>query len=250
MHNIIVILGPTAVGKSNLGIEVAKIIDGEIISADSMQVYKNLDIGTAKASKEEMQNIPHHLIDIKNFDEQYNAFEFVNDCTKKIDEIIARDKTPIIVGGTNLYITALIKDYDFSKSKINEKKYKSKYDLNYLIFALNIEPRSELYNRINKRVDVMLNAGLLNEVKMLKERGLDKNSQAGKSIGYRELLSFLENEMTYDEAVEKIKQHSRNFAKRQLTWLRSMDKLIWLDGKDPKNNLEHILYTINKDKSL
>lgn len=241
MQNVIVILGPTAVGKSNLAIEVAKKIDGEIISADSMQIYRGLDVGTAKATKDEMQGITHHLIDIKDFNQSYNAFEFVNDCTKKIDEILNRKHTPIIVGGTNLYITALTKNYNFEKSNLGEEKYQSKYKLNFLLFALNIEPRSELYERINSRVDLMLKNNFLSEVKTLQQKGFNIESQAGKSIGYRELLLYLNNEISYEEAIDKTKQHSRNFAKRQLTWLRSMNNLIWLNAKDKQNNIKTII---------
>lgn len=240
MNNVIVIIGPTAVGKTSLSLKLAKELNGEIISADSMQVYKGLNIGTAKLTSEEMQGIPHHLIDILNFNEKYNAWCFVNDCRRKIDEIISRKHTPIIVGGTNLYVTALIKNYKFNEQN-SEEVYKNKYDISFQVYICNIEPRSKLYDRINARVDVMLAKGLLDEVKNLKKDGLNKNSQAGKSIGYREILEFLDGNFDYDYAVEKIKQNSRNFAKRQLTWLRSMTDVVWLNGEEENKNINLII---------
>ena len=244
MQKVIVIIGPTAVGKTALSLELATKLNGEIISADSMQIYKGLDIGTAKLSAEEMNGIPHHLIDIRSFNETYNAWLFVNDCRKKIDEIFDRNKQPIIVGGTNLYVSALINNYDFN-SGIGEKCYECKHKFEFVVFAVNIEPRENLYARINKRVDIMIEQGLLNEVIALKKQGLTKDSQAGKSIGYRELLCYLDNEISLDLAIEKIKQHSRNFAKRQLTWLRSMKNIFWLDGNDLNNNIQHIINCLN-----
>ena len=233
MEKVIVLLGPTAVGKSALGVELAKALNGEIISADSTQIYRGLNIGTAKSTVEEMQGIPHHLIDIKSFDEGYNAFMFTEDARKKIDEIISRGKTPIIVGGTNLYVTALVKGFAFEKAGKNDVPYQSKFPLDFKLFALNIQSREKLYGRINARVDVMLKNGLFEEVKALQAKGLTAEMQAGKSIGYREFLAYIAGEMTFDEAVDKIKQHSRNFAKRQLTWLRSLENLVWLDGETP-----------------
>lgn len=223
MKKVIVILGPTGVGKSSVAIECAKKLNGEIISADSMQIYKGLNIGTAKITEEDKQNIPHHLIDIREFSESYNAFEFVNDCTEKIEEIFKRGNTPIIVGGTNLYISALTRNYDFKNGvKSDEKKFE------FCLYALNMS-REMLYDRINKRVDKMIQEGLIEEVKKLQKLGLTKESQAGKSIGYKEILETFENLYTMDFAIDKIKQHSRNYAKRQLTWLRAMPELVWID---------------------
>ena len=242
MKKVIVLLGPTAVGKSALGVELAKALNGEIISADSTQIYRGLNIGTAKSTVEEMQGIPHHLIDIKNFDEGYNAFMFTEDARKKIDEIISRGKTPIIVGGTNLYVTALVKGFAFEKAGKNDVPYQSKVPLDFKLFALNIQSREKLYARINARVDVMLKNGLFEEVKALQAKGLTAEMQAGKSIGYREFLAYIDGKMTFDEAVDKIKQHSRNFAKRQLTWLRSLTDLVWLDAENPaQQNLEIVI---------
>ncbi|MBO5310016.1 MAG: tRNA dimethylallyltransferase [Clostridia bacterium] len=241
MGKVIVLLGPTAVGKSALGVELAKALNGEVISADSTQIYRGLNIGTAKSTVEEMQGIAHHLIDIKNFDEGYNAFMFTEDARKKIDEIISRGKTPIIVGGTNLYVTALVKGFAFEKAGKNDVPYQNKFQLDFKLFALNIQSREKLYARINARVEVMLQNGLFEEVRALQAKGLTAEMQAGKSIGYREFLAHIAGEMTFDEAVDKIKQHSRNFAKRQLTWLRSLTDLVWLDAENPaQQNLEKI----------
>lgn len=247
MKKVIVLLGPTAVGKTAMGIALAKALDGEIISADSTQIYRGLDIGTAKTTIKEMQGVPHHLIDIKNFDERYNAFMFTEDARKKIDEILMRGKTPIIVGGTNLYVTALVKGFAFEKAGKNDVPYQSKFAPDFQLFALNIQSREKLYERINARVDVMLKSGLLEEVKGLWGLGLTAEMQAGKSIGYREFLAYFAGELSFDEAVDKIKQHSRNFAKRQLTWLRSLDGLVWLDADKPTHqNLQTIISHIKK----
>lgn len=245
MKDVIIILGPTAVGKSALAVSLAKSLDGEIISADATQVYKGLDIGSAKISKQEMCGIKHHLIDILNFTNNFNAFMFVNLAKKLIDDIISRGKTPIIVGGTNLYISALVNDYTFDKAGKFEEVYKNKFTLKYHLFALNFNDRQKLYQRINLRVENMLKNGLVDEVKALKQQGLNLNHQAGKGIGYREMLLWLDGVMTFEEAVNKICQHSRNFAKRQLTWLRSMENLVWLDAEE-KNNTQKVLKVLKK----
>lgn len=231
MQKVIVILGPTAVGKTALGKALAKSLNGEIISADATQIYRGLNIGSAKISPQEQEGITHHLIDIKNFNESFNAFMFVDMAKKVIDEIIERGKTPIIVGGTNLYVTALIKNYQFEKSNKQETPYQSKHQLGFEVFALNYQDRQMLYNKINARVDLMLKQGLVNEVTRLKKEGLSSEMQAGKGIGYKEILAYLDNQCTYEFAVDKIKQHSRNFAKRQLTWLRSLPFVVWLDAE-------------------
>ena len=244
MNKVIVILGPTAVGKSALGIALAKDVDGEIISADATQIYSGLDIGSAKITESEMQGITHHLLSFQNFTDKFNAFMFVNLARKTIDDIISRGKTPIIVGGTNLYVTALVKNFDFAKSGNFEEIYQSKYKLNFSLFALNYPLRETLYNKINKRVDLMIKNGFLNEVRLLKTKGLTHEMQAGKGIGYRELLMHLNGLLTYDDAIEKIKQHSRNFAKRQLTWLRSMENIKWLDAQSSIEENKEIIKKI------
>lgn len=241
MKNVIIILGPTATGKSELAVRCALQNNGEIISADSMQIYRELNIGTAKITENEKQNIPHHLLNIKSMNESYNVWQFVNDCKQKIDEIVERGHTPIVVGGTNLYITALIKNYEFNgENSRNENKYESRNEIEYKLFAVNFNTREELYNRINKRVDTMLKNGFLDEVEKLKNDGLTILTQAGKSIGYKELLEFLDGKTNYETAVEKIKQHSRNFAKRQLTWLRSMENLTWFNANEMNKNIKII----------
>lgn len=328
MKKVIIILGATAVGKSEVAMNCASKFNGEIISADSMQIYKELNIGTAKVKPDEMQKIPHHLINIKHFYETYNVFEFVNDCKELLEKILSNKKVPIIVGGTNLYIKALIENYSFDNvqrnedlrqklnniaensglnvlyeilkkhnqekaEKINsndkhrilralesliiesadneilhnlqinidESKLKNteklsdyldenilqnqhKYD--YKLYALNL-PREELYDLINKRVDIMIKNGLLDEVKSLKEKGLNLEMQAGKSIGYKELLEFLDGKISYDLAVEKIKQHSRNYAKRQYTWLNNMKNITWIDAHDKEKAVEIIINNFNNN---
>ena len=248
MNKIAVILGPTGVGKTKTSILLAKKLDGEIISADSMQIYKGLNIGTAKITEEEKSDIVHHMIDIKNFDETYNVWQFVNDARRLIDDIIARGKTPIIVGGTNLYISALTQNYDFGKTEMPEDAYISKNPLEFHLFALNL-PREELYSRLNARVDEMIEEGLEEEVKALQEKGLTAQMQAGRSIGYKELLECYSGACTREFAIDKIKQHNRNFAKRQLTWLRSMQNLTWLDAHTLENNVETIYSAITNSPS-
>ncbi|MDD2227252.1 MAG: tRNA (adenosine(37)-N6)-dimethylallyltransferase MiaA [Clostridia bacterium] len=300
---VIVILGATATGKSEFAIDCAEKLNGEIISADSMQIYKELNIGTAKIGANEMKKIPHYLINIKHFYENYNVWQFVKDCRDALENIFSKNKTPIIVGGTNLYIKALIENYEFNDIKRDEKirnelndlaqknginalyqklfelspekakqinqndrsrliravecaiaekelenstsnpseniKYK-KIDLEFKLYALDM-PREVLYKKINERVDEMIKKGLLEEVKTLKENGLNIKIQAGKSIGYREMLAFLDREISYELVVEKIKQHSRNYAKRQYTWLRSMNNIIWLDALNREEALNKVL---------
>lgn len=330
---VIIIMGATATGKSEFAVSCAEKLNGEIISADSMQIYKELNIGTAKISKDEMKNIPHHLINIKHFDEDYNVWQFVEDCKNAIQEIISKNKMPIIVGGTNLYINALIRDYKFNNIKRNEKLrielnkfieengidflYEKLKEINPQIIqkinkndksriireiecavaqnidsesslqflnnekldliikdlnssiekqTLNIEnqnmekidktnfkfnvyaldlPREILYERINKRVDKMIDEGLFDEVISLKNQGLNLKMQSGKGIGYKEILAYLDNELTYESAVEKIKQHSRNFAKRQYTWLRSIKEIVWLDALNQEQSINIVLKNEN-----
>lgn len=288
---IIVIVGPTAVGKTAYSIELAKELNGEIISGDSMQVYKKLDIGTAKATPDEMENIPHFLIDIKEMDEAYSVSDFQKDASVKIEEIIKKGKVPIIVGGTGLYIESLLYPVshsgeakpnielrneleEFAQEESNEalwdrlnkidpkaaekihpnnvrrvvralevyyetgelfsslqnerKKRNSSY--NPYIIGLNTD-RELLYERINKRVDIMIEAGLLEEAKMLWEKlGPEPKAQSTKGIGYQELFPYFNQEMTLEESVNLIKQNSRRYAKRQLTWFRNrFENVHWYD---------------------
>ena len=283
----IFILGPTAVGKSDIAISLAKKFNGEIISCDSVQIFKGLDIGSAKIKKEEMQGVTHHLIDIKNPNETFTAFEFVNTMRQKIKEITERGKLPFVVGGTSLYVKSLINGYNFGGVGVDEnlrkeleiewkeKGVQSLYerlkkldndmaasvdkhnplrvmraieiasskgqkttavnDIESLIFAIVME-RSVLYERINKRVDIMLQNGLVEEVQKLKKQGLTRDNQSMKAIGYKEVLSFLDGEINYEEMAELIKKNSRNYAKRQLTFLRGMENVNYVEaGKTAEN---------------
>lgn len=286
---VIFLLGPTGVGKTALSINIAKTYDGEIISADSVQVYKGLDIGSAKITKNQMQGIVHHCIDIKDPNENFNAYEFTQILNQKIDEITNKGKLPIVVGGTGLYIKSLICGYNFGGVGINEtlrhslkeiydkdgkeKLYKMLQEkapdiakqtekdnpqrllraveiaygggskervkndqIDALVFAL-VMDRVQLYNNINKRVDEMLERGLISEVENLKKQGLTKENQAMKAIGYKEVLSYLDGEIPYEKMVELIKQHSRNYAKRQMTFLRGMEGVIFVEKTDSSFNV-------------
>lgn len=272
MKKIIVIVGPTAVGKTKLSIELAKKYDGEIINADSTQVYKTMDIATAKVTKEEMEGINHHLLDIKNIDEIYTVYDFQKDCRKKIEEIQKKGKTPIIVGGTGLYIKAAIYDYkfneetnsneynDFSTEKLfrmlkeidpnteihpnnrkriirainyyqenkepmssKEKTEKKLYDAIFIGLTTN---RENLYERINNRVDIMFENGLLEEAKRIYDTKIVSKAVM-TPIGYKELFPYFDKKITLEDAKEKIKQNSRRYAKRQYTWFKNQMEIKW-----------------------
>lgn len=294
---IIIVVGPTASGKTKMGITLAKKFNGEIISADSMQIYKGMDIGTAKVKKEEMCGIKHHMLDVVSPSDSYSVSLWKEKTEKIIEDIIKRGKTPIIVGGTGLYITSLVKGYTFFEAGENlefrtylenylkengpEELYKllerknsalaksvhpnktkaiiryleileenptytlepqeEKYD--YMLLGLDME-REKLYNRINKRVDKMLEEGLIEEVKNLQAVGVSKTSLG--AIGYKEILEHLEGKITYDEAVALIKQRSRNYAKRQLTYMRKMDNIEWIRFDDIKTAQNKCLEFLNK----
>ena len=286
---LIVLVGPTAVGKTEFSIELAKKVNGEIISGDSMQVYKQMDIGTAKITQDEMSGIPHHMIDILEPNENFSAYEFKNRAQRLIKEITARGHVPIIAGGTGLYIQSLIYNYDFEDETISEQKsleieaklseldqlsneglhqYLASFDEasaqdihpnnrkrvrraiqyylktkkllssrkkvqqfteNYDTLLLGIEmSRGILYQRINKRVDIMLERGLVSEVQQLVDNGYE-TSQSMQAIGYKEIVPVIKQELSLDEATEKLKQHSRNYAKRQMTWFKNKLDVLWLD---------------------
>lgn len=298
IKDVIIITGPTAVGKSEVGVEVARKVGGEIISADSMQIYKGMDIGSGKITKEEMKGVTHYLLDIKSMNESYSVAEFCEDCKKKIKEIMLKGKVPIIVGGTGLYIKALVSNYNYfgvqrddklreelekyaekngleelystlkklspsmaekispqdkkriiraleiCKSKKREIKVNSE-QFSYKIFALNTD-RETLYKRINERVNNMVENGLVNEVKALINGGLNRNCQCSKAIGYAEILDYLDGQISLSEAIEKIKQHSRNYAKRQLTLLRGINP-IWVEAFPRQNAIEKILKEVEYD---
>lgn len=273
MNKVIVITGPTAVGKTKLSIEIAKKYNGEIINADAVQVYKGLDIGSAKVTEEEKENIPHHLFDIKEVDEEYTIYHYQQDARRVIEDIQKRGKTPILVGGTGLYIKSALYDYKLSEEKesemyedlTTEELYNNllkvdkdiiidKNNRRRLIRALNYykennesinnnktnkllyntifigltTDRKELYNRINKRVDTMMKNGLLEEVKSFYDKGI-KTKPLLNGIGYKELYKYLEGNYTYEEAVEKIKQNSRHYAKRQYTFFNHQLPIVWFE---------------------
>lgn len=273
MNKVIVITGPTAVGKTKLSIEIAKKYHGEIINADAVQVYKGLDIGSAKVTEEEKENIPHYLFDIKEVNEEYTIYHYQQDARKMIDDIQKRGKTPILVGGTGLYIKSALYDYKLSEEKeakmyedlTTEELYNNllkvdkdiiidKNNRRRLIRALNYykennesinnnktnkllydtifigltTDRKELYDRINKRVDTMMKNGLLEEVKSFYDKGI-KTKPLLNGIGYKELYKYLEGNYTYEEAIEKIKQNSRHYAKRQYTFFNHQLPIVWFE---------------------
>lgn len=283
---LIILTGPTAVGKTALSIELAKDLNAEIISADSMQIYEYMDIGSAKVTKEEMDRVTHHMIDEVKPDFPFSVSEFQNRANKYIKEVANKGKSVLVTGGTGLYLNALIYNMDFAKSNSNTKlreelekeleekgidymheKLKSldseaasrihknntkrviralevclagkkmqdfsndlKYNEDYLpiIIVLNRD-REILYNRINKRVDIMMEAGLVEEVKKLLHMGYDKNLISMQGIGYKEIVKYLEGEYTLEEAIEIIKRDSRRYAKRQITWFKRYKDSEWFD---------------------
>lgn len=281
---VIVIVGPTAVGKTALSIAVAEKFSGEIISGDSMQVYKGLDIGTAKVTTEEMHTIPHYLIDEVEPQTPFTAAKFQKATKQYIHQIAGRANLPIIVGGTGLYIQSVFYDYNFgtiaedrtyrkelekldndvlweqlkaldslsaerihanNKQRViraleviraTNKPFSALHthkepvaDLRPLFIGLDL-PREQLYARINARVEIMLQAGLVEEARNLYEQGLDKNLPAMKGIGYKELFAFFEGDISLKAATDQIKQNSRRFAKRQLTWFRNRMDIHWLEA--------------------
>lgn len=281
MKNIIVIAGATASGKSRLAAEISKRIGGEVVSADSMQIYKHMDIGTAKPDAGEMDGVKHHMLSVADPTESYSAMDFAEGAKKCIDDIISRGKLPVVAGGTGMYLDVLtgrmkldapacdenvrneltriyenegrdalydifLKEAAEYKDKIHKNDIKrvmraierarSGFDrqeneavkeYNSLWFAIDIE-RNRLYNRINERVDIMLEKGLVDEVSRVILPIRDSCTTAKQAIGYKEVLLYLDNEITYDEMAELIKKRSRNYAKRQLTWFRSNSDIHWL----------------------
>ena len=304
---VVVICGPTASGKTALSIELAKQIQGEIVSADSMQIYKYMNIGTAKPTKEEMQGIKHYLIDNISPDERYSVADFKVDAKKAIREIIKKGKSAIVVGGTGLYIDSLIYEIEYPEIKFddeyrkelekqveeqgleelykkavqideqamkkiskNDKKRilrileiykatgktkteqetesrKKEVEFDYYVYAIDWE-RELLYDRINKRVDIMIKEGLIEEVKSILQK-YKTFPTAMQGLGYKEVVEYLENKLTKEEMIEKIKQDTRRYAKRQLTWFRKNKQTKWLDGTNEiQNNIEIILEGISWTK--
>ena len=311
MKPLIILTGPTAVGKTELSISLAKAIGGEIISADSMQVYKYMDIGTAKIRPEEMQGVPHHLIDILDPKVAFNVAMFKDLAKKAVDEIYERGHIPIIVGGTGFYIQALLYDIDFSdedsdqairnelenlaneKGSIylheclrevdpesaeqihhhnvkrviraleyyrmhgekisvhNERERQKKSPYDFLYFVLTHD-RQILYDRIEKRIDQMMDEGLVNEVDNLLKMGYNQELVSMQGLGYKEFVPYLNGNCTLEESIYVLKRDTRHFAKRQLTWFRRERDVRWLDKSKHTSEseiLDEILETINKEWS-
>ena len=303
MKDLFILAGPTGVGKTEISIKLAGRLNGEIISADSMQIYKCMDIGSAKISKEEMQAIPHHLVDIIEPSVDFSVAEFKERAESAIEEIVSKNKLPMLVGGTGFYINSLIYNYSFADtnkdeeyreyltrlansegneyvhsllSGIDAQSYNKIYpnDLKRVIRALEVykvsgKPMSEfakeqdtldipynvhyfvlnmdrqkLYSRINKRVDIMIKNNLIDEVIKLKEMGYNSDMQSMKGIGYKEILYYLNNEISLVEAIEMIKKGSRNYAKRQLTWFRKDPRVNWINSEDFNSDDEIVEYIV------
>ncbi len=299
MNKLIIISGPTCTGKSSLSIKLAKQIGGEVISADSIQVYKGLDIGSAKITTKEMQGVKHHLIDVLEPNEDFNVYIFKEMANAALEEIYANDHIPIIVGGTGFYIQSILYDIDFCKEDNSKVRYelerelkekgsvflynilkeidpkscekihpnntkrviraieyyrlnnkpisehneeerlkKSVFDANYFVLT---DERDKLYERINNRVDTMLEQGLVNEVKGLLDAGLDVNSNSMQGIGYKEIVEHLTLDVPLEEAIDTIKKNTRHFAKRQLTWFRRERDVNWIDISKYDYDNERIL---------
>ena len=299
MKKLVIITGPTAVGKTNISIKLAKAINGEIISADSIQVYKYMDIGSAKISPKEMDGIKHYLVDELEPDVDFNVYLFKQMATQAIEEIYNKGKIPIIVGGTGFYIQSVLYDINFSNedgdilyrkelemiskeqgpkvlhdmlrqvdpcsadeihfnnvkrviralefykktgkkiSDHNKEQRENSSKYNFCYFVLN-DDREKLYTRIEKRVDLMIDNGLVEEVKSLMDKGYNLNCNSMQGIGYKEIVSYLENKCSLEEAVNQIKLNTRHFAKRQLTWFRR-EKLVYMINIDELDYNQDIL---------
>ena len=297
---LIVLTGPTAVGKTNLSIQLAKAINGEIISADSMQVYKGMDIGSAKITTQEMQGVPHHLLDILEPWEEFNVVVFQQKCKECLAGIYERGHIPILTGGTGFYIQAVLKDIDFTEneddnryrleleelgrnkgprvlhemlkavdpkaaeeihannqkrviralefyhftgkqiSEHNEQEALKEPAYHFCYFVLN-DDRARLYERIEQRVDLMLQNGLVEEVRALVEKGCTRNMVAMQGLGYKEIVDYLDGKITLEEAIYIIKRDTRHFAKRQITWFKREKEVIWLNKPEFSYEDEKIL---------
>ncbi len=218
-QKIIVVLGPTAAGKSELAVKIAQEFNGEIISSDSRQIYKGLDIASNKTTTEEMAGIPHHLIDVSTADKEYSLYNWQQDANKTIEKILAKNKVPIIAGGTGLYICSILQNYDLDPKE--PKLRDCPYD--FVIFGLSPD-REKLYSKINKRVERMISDGSIKETKKIYKKYNDKKLPALTGIGYREIIEYLDGKTTIEQTIDKIKQNTRHYAKRQLTWFRRMEK--------------------------
>ena len=310
MNNIICIAGPTASGKTALAVELAKELNGEVVSCDSMQVYRRMDIGTAKPNQAEMQGIIHHMLDVADPDEDFSVSRYCEMATPIVDDIVARGKTAIIAGGTGLYMDALIRGNDFApypatgrREELEERADREGIEalmawLQYidpeaaaklhlsdrkriiralevyletgetisthnkrtqaippryqpLWLGLDFEDRAVLYNRIDRRVDIMLEQGLITEIEELLAAGIPQKSTAMQAIGYKEFLAAMDGQCTIMQAAEDVKKASRHYAKRQLTWFRRNANMNWLvrrgDGMDEIiQNARHLAYNFDK----
>lgn len=299
-EKVVVICGPTASGKTALSIELAKKINGEIVSCDSMQIYKEMDIGTAKTTKEEMQGIKHYMLDIISPEERYSVADYKKEAKNAIREIIKKGKTPIVVGGTGLYVDSLIYEIEYlniefdeeyrkkleiqvekeglenlyeqakkidpeaikkisqndkkriirileiyhatgyNKTEQERKSREKEPEFDYKVYGLNM-PREKLYKRIDLRVDIMIKQGLIEEVEKIYKK-YSEFPTAMQGLGYKEVVEYLNNNLTKEEMIEKIKQETRRYAKRQMTWFRKNKQTIWLDTENTvQNNLQIIL---------
>ena len=300
MKPMIVLTGPTAVGKTKLSIALAKAVNGEIISADSMQVYRYMDIGSAKIMPQEMEGVPHHLIDILDPWDEFNVVVFQNRCKECLKGIYERGHIPVVVGGTGFYIQALLRDIDFTENEANtekraeleqiaaeqgaevlhdmlrkvdpvsaemihannikrtvraleyyyltgepisshnEREREKDRAYNSCYFVLN-DDRQKLYDRIEVRIDEMVANGLVEEVKKLRDMGCDRSMVSMQGLGYKEILAWLDGEITFEEAIEILKRDTRHFAKRQLTWFRREEDVIWVNKDEFGYDEEKIL---------
>ncbi len=303
---LIILTGPTAVGKTELSIKLAKAVNGEIISADSIQVYKYMDIGSAKVTKEEMDGVKHYLIDVLDPTDEFNIYVFKKMATEAMEEIYAKGKVPIIAGGTGFYIQSILYDIEFAEeegdrayrhqleekaslegvsvihklleevdpksasqihennlkrviraleyyhetgqpiSEHNEEQRRKISPYNFRYYVLNMD-REKLYERINLRVDIMLENGLLDEVKKLKDMGYSDDLVSMQGIGYKEIRQYIDGKCIYEEAVDTLKKNTRNFAKRQLTWFRREEDVTWLNHENFGNDKDKILDFILTD---
>ena len=304
---VIVICGPTASGKTGLSIELAKKIKGEIVSCDSMQIYKDMNIGTAKPTKEEMQGIPHYMLDFVSPDQRYSVADFQKGALESIEKILKKGKVPIVVGGTGLYVNSLVQNINYSsvpvdieyrnllekriekegintlyeeakkidkkamgiisqndkkrimrvleiyhqtgktKTMLEENSHINPPPYNYIIFAIDME-REKLYERINKRVDIMLEQGWIKEVQNILKK-YKKFPTAMQGLGYKEVVSYLNGEFSKEQMIETLKMETRRYAKRQLTWLRKDKSIKWINGLAPiEENIQSILEEYSEEK--
>lgn len=306
MRPLIIITGPTAVGKTALSVRLAKAIGGEIISADSMQVYRHMDIGSAKIKKEEMDGVPHYLIDVLDPEEEFNVTVFQKMAKEAVEEIYSHGHIPIVAGGTGFYIQALLYDIDFTEngedtsirmeleklgqergaeylhnllrdidpdsaeeihennlkrviraieyyrqtgeriSEHNKREREKKSPYNFLYYVVNTD-RARLYERIDRRVDLMLDQGLVEEVMHLKDMGLTRDMVSMQGLGYKEILDYLQGICTLEEAIYVLKRDTRHFAKRQITWFKRERDVRWLNLPDFNNDLDQVQLKMLQD---